>query len=159
VSPSNIIQPFTFETAAAHSSRKYEGVRASRQVGAGPLTRYVTDPAAGLPVTIDDGTRAYVWGLGLAYAVSGTGIEVYHTDRQGSVRALTDAAGSVIATYRSDEFGIPVSATGTSSQPFRYTGEPSDASGLTYLRARYYDPSIGRFMSRDPFGGSTSLKI
>jgi len=137
-----------------------DGVRVSRQVGGGPLTRYVTDPAAaGLPVTIDDGTRKYVWGLGLAYAVSGTGIEVYHADRLGSVRALTDAAGSVIATYRSDEFGIPVSSTGSSSQPFRYTGEPSDASGLTYLRARFYDPSLGRFMSRDPFGGFASAPL
>jgi len=130
-----------------------DGVRASRQVGAGPLTRYVTDPGAGLPVTIDDGTQKYVWGLGLAYAVAGSAIEVYHTDRLGSVRALTDAAGTVIATYRSDEFGIPVSSTGTSSQPFRYTGEPLDASGLTYLRARYYDPSVGRFMSRDMVAG------
>jgi len=39
-----------------------DGVRFSRRVGAGPVTRYVTDPAAGLPVTIDDGTRKYVWG-------------------------------------------------------------------------------------------------
>jgi len=136
-----------------------DGVRFSRQAGGGPLSRYVTDPAAGLPVTLDDGTRTYVWGLGLAYAVTGSAIEVYHADRLGSVRALTDAAGSVIATYRADEFGIPVSSTGTSSQPFRYTGEPSDASGLTYLRARYYDPSIGRFLSRDPFGGFVSSPL
>jgi len=133
-----------------------DGVRASRQTGGGPLTRYVTDPAAGLPVTLDDGTRKYVWGLGLAYAVAGSGIEVYHADRLGSVRALTDATGTVIATYRSDELGIPLSATGSSGQPFRYTGKPSDASGLTYLRARFYDPSLGRFMSRDPFGGDTA---
>jgi len=136
-----------------------DGVRFSRQAGGGPLSRYVTDPAAGLPVTLDDGTRTYVWGLGLAYAVTGSAIEVYHADRLGSVRALTDAAGSVIATYRADEFGIPVSSTGTSSQPFRYTGEPSDASGLTYLRARFYDPSIGRFMSRDPFPGFSSSPL
>jgi len=136
-----------------------DGVRATRQVGAGPLTRYVTDPAAGLPVTLDDGTRRYVWGLGLAYAVSGTAIEVYHADRLGSVRALTDAGGSVIATYRSDEFGIPLSATGSSTQPFRYTGEPLDASGLTYLRARLYDPSIGRFMTRDAFGGDSAAVV
>jgi len=136
-----------------------DGVRVSRREGAGPLTRYVSDPAAGLPVTLDDGTRRYVWGLGLAYAVSGSGIEVYHADRLGSVRALTDAAGTVIATYRSDEFGVPVSSTGSSTQPFRYTGEPSDASGLTYLRARYYDPSIGRFLSRDPFAGFSSSPL
>jgi hypothetical protein len=44
-------------------------------------------------VTVDDGTRKYVWGLGLAYAVSGSSIEIYHTDRLASVRAITDATG------------------------------------------------------------------
>jgi uncharacterized protein RhaS with RHS repeats len=88
--------------------------------------------AAGLPVTIDDGTRKYVCGLGLAYAVAGTAIEVYHADRLGSVRALTDAAGAVVATYRTDEWGMPTATTGSSNQPFGFTGEPADSTGLTY---------------------------
>ena len=131
-----------------------DGVRFSRQTGAGPVTRYVTDPAAGLPVTLDDGTHTYVWGQGLAYAMSGGTLEVYHTDRLGSVRAITDAAGAVTATYRTDEFGVPTATTGTSTQPFAFTGEPRDASGLSYLRARAYDPSLGRFMSRDTWHGT-----
>jgi RHS repeat-associated protein len=130
-----------------------DGVRFSRQVGAGPVTRYVSDVNAGLPVTLDDGTRKSVFGLGLAYAVSASGIELYHTDRLGSVRAVSDVAGVVSATWRTDEFGIPTASTGASSQPFTYTGEPRDATGLSYLRARYYDPTLGRFMSRDPFAG------
>ena len=130
-----------------------DGVRFTRQVGAGPVIRQVTDPTAGLPVTIDDGTRKYVWGLGLAYAVTGSSIELYHTDRLGSVRAVSDASGTVTATYRTDEFGVPTTPTGSSTQPFTYTGEPRDATGLVYLRARYYDPTLGRFMSRDPFAG------
>lgn len=133
-----------------------DGVRFSRQVGTGPVTRYVSDVNTSLPVTIDDGTRKYVFGLGLAYAVSGTAIEVYHTDRLGSVRAVSDATGAVTATYRTDEFGITTATTGSSSQPFTYTGEPRDATGLSYLRARYYDPTLGRFMSRDPFAGFAS---
>ena len=131
-----------------------DGVRFSRQVDAGPVTRYVTDLASSLPVTIDDGSRKYVWGIGLAYAVSGSAIEVYHTDRLGSVRAITDAAGTVTATYRTDEFGIETASTGTSTQPYGFTGEPEDASGLSYLRARYYDPVLGRFTSRDTWAGS-----
>lgn len=76
-----------------------------------------------------------------------------HADRLGSIRALTDGTGAVVATFRTDEFGIPTSSSGASGSPFRYTGEPTDASGLTYLRARYYDPGLGRFMSGDPFAG------
>jgi RHS repeat-associated protein len=130
-----------------------DGVRFARQVGAGSVTRYVSDINTGLPVTIDDGVRKYVWGQGLAYAVSGTTLEVYHTDRLGSVRAITDAAGAVTATYRTDEFGIPTATTSTSSQPFAFTGEPRDGTGLSYLRARYYEPSLGRFLSRDTWPG------
>ena len=134
-----------------------DGVRFSRQVGAGPVTRYVSDVNTALPVTLDDGSRTYVWGIGLAYALSGSTLEVYHTDRLGSVRAITDASGAIIATYRSDEFGIPTATTGTSSQPFTFTGEPRDATGLSYLRARYYDATLGRFMGRDTWAGIGAL--
>ena len=67
-----------------------------------------TDVTAGLPVLLDDGSRKYVWGLGLAYAVPSSGeVEVYYADGLNSVRALTNAAGSVVQTYQTDEFGVP----------------------------------------------------
>lgn len=131
-----------------------DGTRFSRQVATDPAIRYVSDAAAGLSVTISDGTRKYVYGLGLAYAVSGSTIEVYHADRLGSVRSLTDGTGSEIATYDVDEWGVLTASTGTATQPFGFTGEPTDATGLLYLRARYYDPELGRFMSQDMWAGS-----
>jgi RHS repeat-associated protein len=134
-----------------------DGTRFSRQVGVNPATQYVSDAIGGLPVTIDDGTRKYVYGLGLAYAVTSSSIEVYHTDRLGSVRALTDGSGSVTGTYRTDEWGVPTGSTGGSTQPFGFTGEPSDGTGLTYLRARYYDPELARFTSRDVWPGSPAI--
>lgn len=133
-----------------------DGVRFSRQVGGGPVTRYVSDVNGSLPITIDDGARKYVWGHGLAYNVAGSTTEVYHSDRLGSVRAISDGTGAVVATLRTDEFGIPTASTGISSQPFRFTGEPVDASGLTFLRARYYDPTLGRFATRDNWPGIRS---
>jgi RHS repeat-associated protein len=136
-----------------------DGTRFTRRVGTGPLTRYVSDPAAALPVIVDDGTRAYVYGLGLAYAVAGSALEVYHADRLGSVRELTNGAGAVTATYRTDEWGIPTQNTGSSTQPFGYTGEPVDGTGLVYLRARLYDPSLGRFTSRDTWPGSPGSPV
>jgi YD repeat-containing protein len=120
-----------------------DGVHYSRTVGGSPAIRYVSDVNTGLPVTVDDGARKYVYGLDLAYAVSGSTLEIYHTDRLGSVRALTDASGVVTATYRTDEFGVPTASAGSSSQPFGFTGEPRDGTGLTFLRARYYDASLG----------------
>ena len=130
-----------------------DGTRFSRQVGAGPAVRLVTDVSGYMPRTIDDGTRKFVYGLGLEYAVTGTSIEVYHADRLGTVRALTNSAGSTTATFRFDEWGLPTVSTGSSAQPFSFTGEPRDATGLTYLRSRYYDPTIGRMTSRDAWPG------
>jgi len=103
----------------------------------------------------------YVYGLGLAYAVDGSGnVQVYHTDGLGSVRAITDGNGNVIATYQTDEFGIPTQTQGSSTQPFQHTGQQRDAeNGLYYLRARMDDPSIGRFLSRDPMAGSTGIPV
>lgn len=131
-----------------------DGTRFSRQVGAGPVTRYVVDRSGPLAMTLDDGVRKYVYGLDLAYAVAGSSIEVYHADRLGSIRALTDGGGAVTATYRVDEWGRTTGGTGGSGQPFGYTGEPGDATGLTYLRTRYYDPDLGRFLGRDTWSGA-----
>jgi hypothetical protein len=62
-------------------------------------------------VTLDDGNRKYVYGQGLAYAVAGSSVEIYHDDRLGTVRALTDLAGGITATYDNDEWGRPTAAT------------------------------------------------
>jgi RHS repeat-associated protein len=138
--------------AGAGETYTYDGngVRFTRQIGTNQPIRYVTGVNQMLPVTIDDGTRKYVWGLGLAFAINGSALEVYHADRLGSIRAVTNAAGTVIAAYRSDEYGIVAATFGSSTQPFGFTGEPRDATGLSYLRARYYDAGTGRFLSRDP---------
>jgi RHS repeat-associated protein len=135
-----------------------DGKRASQTVG-GTTTRSVYDVGGGLPVLLDDGTRKYVWGLGLAYAVSGSSIEVYHTDGLGSVRALTNGSGALVQTQATDEFGVPTGSLGSSGQPFGYTGEQRDATGLVYLRARMYDPATGRFVQRDPWAGATTAPI
>jgi RHS repeat-associated protein len=52
---------------------------------------------------------------------------------------------------RYDAWGTPTGLTGTIPQ-YGYTGREPDATGLIYYRARYYDPTLGRFISRDPTG-------
>ncbi len=58
------------------------------------------------------------------------------------------------AGYGYDVFGGIRTQSGTSANPWLFTGEQRDNdSGMYYLRARYYDPSIGRFLGRDPVRG------
>ena len=75
--------------------------------------------------------------------------EYYHTDPLGSVLALTDQTGAMQTTYSYDPFGNTTIA-GLSANPFQYTGRENDGTGLYYYRARYYSPTLQRFVSEDP---------
>jgi len=75
--------------------------------------------------------------------------ELYHTDALGSVLALTGQTGAVQTTYSYEAFG-KTTVTGSSSNPFQYTGRENDGTGLYYYRARYYAPQLQRFLSEDP---------
>jgi len=80
-------------------------------------------------------------------------------DTLGSTVALTDSAGAVLTQYSYEPFGN-ASVSGTaSSNPSQYTGRENDGTGLYYYRARYYSPSLQRFLSEDPieFLGGTNL--
>jgi RHS repeat-associated protein/prepilin-type processing-associated H-X9-DG protein len=72
----------------------------------------------------------------------------------GSVRFLTDLAGSITDTYDYDAFGNLISQTGATSNNYLYSGEQFDPDlGLYHLRARYHNPDTGRFWSMDGFEG------
>jgi RHS repeat-associated protein len=108
------------------------------------LRRYVHGPGDDEPV---------VWyeGAGL------TTRRFLHTDERGSVIAVTNAAGTSIATIKYDEYGIPQSSVGAlspaTSGRFMYTGQAFIPEvGLYYYKARFYSPHYGRFMQTDPIG-------
>ncbi|MFT3831053.1 MAG: Ig-like domain-containing protein [Opitutaceae bacterium] len=90
------------------------------------------------------------YGLGLARAF-------YAYDPLGNVRALADDSGALTDTYTYDAFGnllSPSSATTRSFNPYLFQGERFEAAaGLYHLRARDYDPSLGRFQQLDRFAG------
>ncbi|MBE7436689.1 MAG: RHS repeat-associated core domain-containing protein [Anaerolineales bacterium] len=69
------------------------------------------------------------------------------------MRQLTDASGEITLAKSYDPYGTVTLSSGSGTSPFAYTGEQQDASGLTYLRARYYSSGDGRFLSRDTWGG------
>lgn len=73
----------------------------------------------------------------------------YHTDAQGSVVAVTDANGNVVERTRYSPYGETI------NRPLHdgpgYAGHETDATtGFTYMQQRYYDPTLGRFLSADP---------
>ncbi len=88
----------------------------------------------------------------LIAAIDGSNNETYYTyDGLGSTTDLSDDDGDVTDTYEYDVFGAVRSAPASSAKPFQFTAQQTDAdSGLQYLRARYYDPQSGTFLSRDP---------
>jgi len=77
------------------------------------------------------------------------GTQYFHADPLGSIRLTTSATGTVTGTSSYDAFGGLTSHSGSAST-FGYAGQQTDPTGLQYLRARYYDPSAGRFLSTDP---------
>jgi RHS repeat-associated protein len=113
--------------------------------GAGTiLRRYVHGPGDDEPV---------VWYEGANLSTR----RFLHTDERGSVIAVTNAAGTSIATNKYDEYGIPQSSVGTlapgTSGRFMYTGQAwIPEVGLYYYKARFYSPTLGRFMQTDPIG-------
>jgi RHS repeat-associated protein len=79
-------------------------------------------------------------------------------DGLGSVRQLSDAQGNIVQRYEHSPFGEVLAAQGQRPSALQYTGEQNDlATGLIYLRARWYDPATGRFTTRDPFPGLAAL--
>jgi RHS repeat-associated protein len=70
--------------------------------------------------------------------------------------ALADGSGTVQTAYAYEPFGNPT-ISGSSNTPYQYTGRENDADGLDYYRARFYSPSLGRFISEDPLGFAAGM--
>ncbi len=81
----------------------------------------------------------------------------YLSDSLGSALALADGAGGVATSYTYGPFGQTTSTGAGNSNPFQFTGRESDGTGLYYFRARYYHPSLARFVSEDPLGFGAAL--
>ncbi len=135
-----------------------QGRRLSRQGRDGETVYYVYDGQNLVEERDADGDvlASYVHGATLdrPYSMQRDGQTYYYLyDRQGSVVGLTDGGGNLVAQYEYDAWGNLLDESGTVENPFRYTGREWDAEvGLYYNRARYYDPTLGRFLSRDPLG-------
>jgi len=120
----------------------------------GVTTRFVVDPvpehARVLAERTGETWTYHVYGHDLLYSVTGSALTVLHSDPLGSTVATTDATGAVTARMRYDVFGERLDSDAATTA-YTFAGERMDTTALQYLRARYYDPAVGRFISRDPF--------
>jgi len=126
-----------------------DGLRNSRTVGGGGAVTFTWDVASGLPVVLDDGSQQYVYGAGLTSMKQGGNWFYYLADGLGSTMAVVNASGVSQKSYTYDVYG-EATPTGGLANEFDFAGQQTDATGLQYLRARYYDPETGTFLSREP---------
>lgn len=111
--------------------------------------------------------RRYLWGMGadnlIAVQMGSVADSIFYavTDRVGSVRGWAAKDGSLRGTIRYRPYGTVIDSTGSAvSEPYRWTAREYDPeTGLYFLRARYYDPTIGRFNQEDPAGAEGSRNL
>ena len=133
-----------------------EGLRTNKTVN-GVMTVHVWDGNNMVAELDEKGSliAKYIRGINLIaadnYNGSSTTRQYYVYNGHGDVVLLTNSSGSVTKTYEYDAFGVEKNPDPNDINPFRYCGEYFDTeTGNIYLRARYYDPSVGRFISEDP---------
>jgi RHS repeat-associated protein len=146
-------------TAVATSTYRYDGLgRRIEKVTPSETRRYVYDGEDILLEYNETNTllARYTHGPGFdePFAMTrGGSTYFYHQDGLASVTEITDSAGITARSYGYDVWGNLLEQTGTVENPYTYTGRELDAeSGLSYYRARSYNPTIGRFLSKDPAG-------
>lgn len=100
----------------------------------------------------------YVKGINYIASISADNVTSYFLfNGHGDVVQTVDKTGEVQNNYDYDIWGNPTLAVETVECAIRYAGEFYDSeTGLYYLRARYYDPYIGRFLSEDSYWGEDS---
>ncbi|ANE58082.1 hypothetical protein AYM39_22680 (plasmid) [Methylomonas sp. DH-1] len=151
-----------------NQSYVYDGIgnriKATRN---GQVTKYIYDAAGNLLAEANNSnviSKYYIYGKGLTAMVdAATGqLYVYHFDGTGHTVALTNASQQTVNTYAYDPYGKLMAQTETIAQPFKYAGQvgiQAEGNNLYYMRARYYDANLGRFISEDPIGHNGGLNL
>jgi RHS repeat-associated protein len=126
----------------------------------GVTTKYIYDASGNLIAEADGSgtiTRYYIYGAGLLAMVPNDNqnqLYCYHFDGTGDTVALTDSSANVVDSYAYTPFGA-VTQNETVEQPFKFVGQAgvmAEPNGFYYMKARYYDSGVGRFISEDPKG-------
>jgi RHS repeat-associated protein len=155
----NRLTSYTRGTTTASYTYNGDGLRASKKVGS-TTTKFVYDTAEGLPLVLSDGASFYLYGPdGVPFEqVTTAGVVTYlHADQLGSIRMITSSTGTSVGTATYTAYGTRTTAGTTSA--FGYAGQYTDTeTGLQWLRARYYDPATGQFLTVDPLTAATGAR-
>jgi len=127
-----------------------DGLLTSRTQGS--TTQFLWDPSSSASRLLVQGGDRIVYGLGPLWVVKAdASTSSFARDGGKSVRAEVNAAGVVTASFRYRAYGAISQSAGASAPTYLgYAGQLQDPSGLLYMRARWYDPAVGRFTTRDP---------
>jgi RHS repeat-associated protein len=142
-----------------------DGIRQSQSVD-GVTTDYLVDPNRDYAEVLAEADASgnalvrYTHADDLVAQDRGGATAYYHSDALGSTRLLTDPTGTATDSYVYEAFGETEAETGSTENDYRFTGEVLDQDlGLYYLRARYMDPSVGRFSSMDKWAGRSQRPL
>ncbi|MCI5219198.1 MAG: RHS repeat-associated core domain-containing protein [Candidatus Electrothrix sp. LOE2] len=124
----------------------------------GATTQYVVNPNAPLSQVLVREDQAgektyYVYGIGLIGQEKNGAYRSFHYDFRGSTVAMTDEVGNITHQYAYTAYGTVKAVQEEDFNPFRYVGQYGvmyEGNGLYYMRARYYQPELRRFLGEDP---------
>lgn len=126
-----------------------QGIRTAK-VTFSTRTNYLLDGANVVGERLNGEYVSYLRGANLISRTGEDGTDYYLFNAHGDVTGLADSTGTNTRTYDYDAFGVEKNPDPQDENPFRYCGEYFDRETETYyLRARYYDPTIGRFTQQD----------
>lgn len=136
-------------------SYEYDGLGQRRKRN---NTRYVLDNAYNVLMETDASGNAqyyYIHGLGMIARVKVNSSQpyYYHHDFRGSTVAITNSSQTITHKYQYGAFGETEQVQEEDFNAYRYVGKYGvgyETKDLTFMRARYYQPSVGRFNSEDP---------
>ncbi len=105
-------------------------------------------------------TAAYEYGVNRESAEINDRQYYYEYDGKGSVTSVTSTLGTAVTTYSYDAYGNATQTGLNIPNPYGYNAEyTDDATDLQYLRARYYNPSTGTFITADSYLGELTIPL
>ncbi|HLK66747.1 MAG TPA: malectin domain-containing carbohydrate-binding protein [Bryobacteraceae bacterium] len=156
----NRLATVVLPVGAGSASYTYDGEnRRIAQTVTGSTSQFLWDPMSGVGDVVMEANgpsilASYNFGpSGVLWRAAGLSTSFYLHDGLGSTIGLTDLTGKLTDQYRYDAYGQRTLSVGSTTNPLQYRGQWTDPlTGFQNLRSRYYNPGVGRFLSRDQAG-------